>query len=160
MSKLFRKYLSNIPGKHNVKIIYKTAILVTAHLLRKALMAKYKTYIMGNDIVRMYVCMYVCMCVGFRTFLHCQTHRLHCFLSSHLLSFRFLSFMAFLIPSIQFYFGLPRALFCFGIHFNAILGNLPSYQLTWYRHVQRMATLNMAVPCNLFLFWEITLHVS
>jgi len=28
--------------------------------------------------------------------------------------------MAFLIPSIQFFFGLPRALFCFGIHFNAI----------------------------------------
>jgi hypothetical protein len=34
--------------------------------------------------------------------------------------------MAFLIPSIQFFFGLPRALFCFGIHLNAILGNLPS----------------------------------
>jgi len=34
--------------------------------------------------------------------------------------------MAFLIPSIQFFFGLPRALFCFGIHCNAILGNLPS----------------------------------
>jgi len=30
--------------------------------------------------------------------------------------------MAFFIPSIQFFFGLPRALFCFGIHFNAILG--------------------------------------
>jgi len=34
--------------------------------------------------------------------------------------------VAFLIPSIQFFFGLPCALFCFGIHFNAILGNLPS----------------------------------
>jgi hypothetical protein len=32
--------------------------------------------------------------------------------------------MAFFIPSIQFFFGLPRALFCFGIHFSAILGNL------------------------------------
>jgi len=32
--------------------------------------------------------------------------------------------MAFLIPSIQFLFGLPCALFCFGIHFNVILGNL------------------------------------
>jgi len=30
--------------------------------------------------------------------------------------------MAFFIPSIQFFFGLRRALFCFGIHFNAILG--------------------------------------
>jgi hypothetical protein len=32
--------------------------------------------------------------------------------------------MAFFIPSIQFFFGLPRALLCFGIHFSAILGNL------------------------------------
>jgi len=56
MSKLFRKYLSNIPGKHNVKIIYKTAILVTAHLLRKALMAKYKSYIMGNNITCIIIC--------------------------------------------------------------------------------------------------------
>jgi hypothetical protein len=33
--------------------------------------------------------------------------------------------MAFLIPSIQLFFGLPRVLFCFGIHLNAILGNPP-----------------------------------
>ena len=45
--------------------------------------------------------------------LRCPTPRLHCFLSSHWPSFRFLSFMAFIIPSIQFFFGLPRALFCF-----------------------------------------------
>jgi len=32
--------------------------------------------------------------------------------------------MAFFNPSIPFFFGLPRALFCFGIHFNAILDNL------------------------------------
>ena len=38
--------------------------------------------------------------------------------------------MAFLISSIQFFFGLPLAFFCFGIHFNAILGNLPSTILT------------------------------
>ena len=36
-------------------------------------------------------------------FLRCPTPRLHCFLSSHWPSFRFLSFMAFLIPSIQFF---------------------------------------------------------
>ena len=57
-------------------------------------------------------------------FLRCPTPRLHFFLSSHWPSFRFLPFMAFFIPSIQFVIGLPRALFCFGIHFNAILGNL------------------------------------
>jgi len=56
MSKLFRKYLSNVPGKHNVKTIYKTAILVTKHMLRKALMAKYKTYIMGNNIICIIIC--------------------------------------------------------------------------------------------------------
>jgi hypothetical protein len=31
-----------------------------------------------------------------------------------------------IIPSIQFFFGLPRAHFRFGIHFNAISGNFPS----------------------------------
>jgi hypothetical protein len=28
--------------------------------------------------------------------------------------------MAFFIPSIQFFFGLPRPLFCFGIHITPI----------------------------------------
>ena len=37
ISKLFRKYLSNIPGKHEVKELQKTAILGTAHILRKVL---------------------------------------------------------------------------------------------------------------------------
>jgi len=73
-------------------------------------------------IVKMYVCIYRVQ----KVFLRCPTPRLHCFLSSHWPSLRFLSFMAFFIPSIQFYFGLPRALFCFGIHFNAVLGSLSS----------------------------------
>ena len=34
----FRKYVSNIPGKHEVKELHKTAILGTAHTLRKVLM--------------------------------------------------------------------------------------------------------------------------
>jgi len=38
VSKSFRKYMSNIPGKHEVKEIQKTAILGTAHILRKVLM--------------------------------------------------------------------------------------------------------------------------
>jgi len=38
ISKSFRKYVSNIPGKHGVKEIHKTAILGTAHILRKVLM--------------------------------------------------------------------------------------------------------------------------
>ena len=38
ISKSFRKYVSNIPGKHEVKKLKKTAILGTAHILRKVLM--------------------------------------------------------------------------------------------------------------------------
>jgi len=33
-----RKYVSNIPGKHEVKELQKTAILGAAHTLRKVLM--------------------------------------------------------------------------------------------------------------------------
>ena len=38
ISKSFRKFVSNIPGKHEVKELQKTAILGTAHILRKVLM--------------------------------------------------------------------------------------------------------------------------
>ena len=92
----------------------------------------------------MYVCMYVCRFQNF--VLRYPTPRLHCFLSSHWPSFRFLSFMAFLISSIQFLFGLPRALFCFGIHFNAILGNLPSAILwTWLYRVSWFCSISFTI---------------
>jgi hypothetical protein len=42
ISKSFRKYLSSIPGKHDIKELQKTAILGTAHILRKVLMYKHK----------------------------------------------------------------------------------------------------------------------
>ena len=78
--------------------------------------------------------------------LRCPTPRLHCFLSSHRPSFRFLSFMVFLIPSIQFLFNLPRALFCFSVHFNAILGNLPSaILLTWPYHVSWFYSISFII---------------
>ena len=38
ISKSFIQYVSNIPGKHEVKELQKTAILATAHILRKLLM--------------------------------------------------------------------------------------------------------------------------
>jgi hypothetical protein len=38
VSKSFRKYLSNVPGIHEVKDLQKTAILGTTHILRKVLM--------------------------------------------------------------------------------------------------------------------------
>jgi hypothetical protein len=40
--KSFRKYVSDVPGKHDVKELQKTAILCTAHILRKVLTGKYK----------------------------------------------------------------------------------------------------------------------
>jgi hypothetical protein len=36
--KSFRKYLSSVPGKHDIKELQKTAILGTAHTLREVLM--------------------------------------------------------------------------------------------------------------------------
>jgi hypothetical protein len=38
ISKSFRKYVSTIPGNHDVRELRKTAILDTAHILRKVLM--------------------------------------------------------------------------------------------------------------------------
>jgi hypothetical protein len=38
ISKSFRRYLSNIPGKHETKEQQKTAALGTVHILRKVLM--------------------------------------------------------------------------------------------------------------------------
>jgi ABC-type glycerol-3-phosphate transport system substrate-binding protein len=37
MSKSFRKHVSSIPGNHEVRELHKTAILGTAHILRKVL---------------------------------------------------------------------------------------------------------------------------
>ena len=37
ISKSFRKYVSNIPGNHEVKELQKTAILGTAHIHRQVL---------------------------------------------------------------------------------------------------------------------------
>jgi hypothetical protein len=41
ISKSFSKYVSNIPGNHEVEELQKTAILGTAHIMRKVLMYKY-----------------------------------------------------------------------------------------------------------------------
>jgi hypothetical protein len=59
ISESFRKYRSNVPGNHNVKTIYKTAILVTAYMLRKALKAKYKIIIVGNNITYIINCKHI-----------------------------------------------------------------------------------------------------
>ena len=38
VSKSLRQYLNNIPGKHEIKELQKTAILDTGHILREVLM--------------------------------------------------------------------------------------------------------------------------
>ena len=38
ISKSFEQYMSNIPGKHDIKELQVTATLGTAHILRKVLM--------------------------------------------------------------------------------------------------------------------------
>ena len=38
ISKSFRKYLSNIPGKHEIMEVQKTATLCSAHILPEVLM--------------------------------------------------------------------------------------------------------------------------
>ena len=124
-------------------------------------------YVLYVCMYCMYVCMYVCMycmyvcmyvCLFQNAVLRCPTPRLHCFLASHWLSFRYISFMTFLIPSIQFFFGLPRDLFCFGIHFNAILGTLPSAILwTWPYHVS-YTMFHSWLKSHNFVPWES--HIS
>ena len=51
ISESFRKYVSNIPGKHEVKELQKTAILGTAHTLRKVLMYKYNRFNTETDYI-------------------------------------------------------------------------------------------------------------
>jgi hypothetical protein len=50
ISKSLRQYLSNIPGEHEIKELHKkkTALCGTAHILRKVLMYKNKTYFRGD----------------------------------------------------------------------------------------------------------------
>jgi len=101
---------------------------------------------LGETLCSPCIYIYIYIYLFQNVFLRCPTPRLHCFLSSHWPSFRCHSFMAFLIPSIQFFIGLPRALFCFGIHFNAILGNLPSAILwTWPYHVSWFCSISFTV---------------
>ena len=48
ISESLRQYLSNMPGEHEIKGIQKKAIWDTAHILRKVLLSKYKTYFRGE----------------------------------------------------------------------------------------------------------------
>jgi hypothetical protein len=59
ISRLFGKCLTNIPRKHETEEPQKkTAILGTAHILRKVLVWKYKIFRMGNNITCTIYCNY------------------------------------------------------------------------------------------------------
>jgi len=58
ISKSFRKYLKNVPGKQDIKDLQQTAILCTAHVLRKVATLKCKTFNMGNSITCSINCKY------------------------------------------------------------------------------------------------------
>ena len=73
--------------------------------------------------------------------LRCPTTRLHRFLSSHWPSFRFLSLMAFLISSIQFFFGLP----------HAILWIWP-YHLSWFCSISFIIGSSNPICCLIVTF--------
>jgi len=70
---------------------------------------------------------YLYVHIRFKTFLYVVRHldSTASYLPTGLHLGFFRSCPSLFLPS-SFFFGLPRALFCFGIHFNAILGNLPS----------------------------------
>jgi hypothetical protein len=59
ISKSYRKYLSNIKCKHEIKELEKTVILGTEHMLRKVLMLKYKRFNMGNNLTYTINCNYI-----------------------------------------------------------------------------------------------------
>jgi len=44
ISKTSRKYMNNIPGKHEIKELQRIAILGAAHIFREVPVEKYKTY--------------------------------------------------------------------------------------------------------------------
>jgi hypothetical protein len=52
ISKSFRKYMSSIRGNNEVKELQKTAILGTAHILRKVLTKRYNGVNTGTSDIR------------------------------------------------------------------------------------------------------------
>jgi len=49
VSESLRQYLSNVPVKHEIKGLHKTAILCAAHKLREVLRDKYRTHCKGEN---------------------------------------------------------------------------------------------------------------
>jgi hypothetical protein len=56
LSKSFRKYLNNTPGKHEIKEPHKTATMGNAHRLKTVVMQNYKTFSLANSITSTMYC--------------------------------------------------------------------------------------------------------
>jgi hypothetical protein len=76
------------------------------------------------------------MYIGFKTFFYVVRHvdSIASYLPTGLHVGFFRAWPSLLLPS-SFFFGLPRALLCFDIHFNAILDSLP---LPFFGHGRTM----------------------
>jgi len=93
------------------------------------------------------VCMYVCVYVGFKTLFYAVRHLDST--ASYLPTGFHLGFFR-PWPSLYnfhlVFLRSSRALFCFAIHFNAILGNLPSHILwTWPYHVSWFCSISFII---------------
>ena len=91
--------------------------------------------------------MCVCMYVGFKTLFYIVGHldSTASYLPTGLHLGFFRSWPSVYLPS-SFVFGLPRALFCFGIHFSAVLGNHPSAILwIWPYHVSWFCSISFTI---------------
>jgi len=102
-----------------------------------------KTWCMLKQTPKQY--MYVS--IGFKTSLYFVRHldSTASYLPTGLHLGFFRSWPSLSLPT-SFFFGLPRALFCFDIHFNAILGNLPSAILwTWPYHVSWFCSISFII---------------
>ena len=98
-------------------------------------------------IIIIIIIIIIIMYIGFKTLFYVVRHLDST--ASHLptglhLGF-FLSWPSLYLPS-SFFFGLPHALFCFAIHFNAILGNHPSAILwTWPYHASWFCSISFII---------------
>jgi hypothetical protein len=75
ISKSLRQYVSNIPGKHEMKELQKTAILGTAHIPWREVMYKYKTHFTGEVTlhVAQIVTLHVAQIVTTEQLQHCMS---------------------------------------------------------------------------------------
>ena len=121
-------------------------------------------YVYTHIYIYMYVCIYIYIYIyiyiGFKTLFYVVQHldSTASYLTTglHLCFFR--SWPSLYLPS-TFFLGLPRALFCFRIHFNVILYNLPSailwtlpYHVRWFCSISFVIVSSNPICCLIVTF--------